>query len=102
MNLTNLLTSEFFSLLFLSFFVLQRKYQLLDSSAVFCRLTFHLLLSFRPQNYRKRKNLTHTILEKKITSGIRLQRTIGRLGVIPSIIIHSKYFSDSDWLKAHA
>ena len=32
------------------FFVLQRNYQLLDPSAVFCRLSIHLLMSLRPQN----------------------------------------------------
>ena len=55
MYLTNLLTFELAfltrpSFTFQGFFVFQRKYQLLDPSAVFCRLSIHLLQSFRPQN----------------------------------------------------
>ena len=52
--LTTLLTQELVSLLFLGFFALQ----LLDPSAVFCRRSIHLLLSFRPQNYCRGKTLT--------------------------------------------
>ena len=55
MILTNLLSPQLVPLLFLGFFVLQRNYQLLDPSAVFCRRSIHLLLSFWPQNYCRGK-----------------------------------------------
>ena len=38
---------------------------------------------------------------KKIISILRLGQLGNGLADLSSLIIHSKYFSDSDWLKAH-
>ena len=65
--LTTLLTQELVSLLFLGFFALQ----LLHPSAVFCRRSIRLLLSFRPQNYCRGKTLTVTWLKQHYPASSR-------------------------------
>ena len=36
------------------------------------------------------------------TVGVGRERAVGRSSLLSVIIIHSKYFPDSDWLKARA
>ena len=62
---------------------------------------FILILYFRKARHMHRPQMSHIFVKKyKIAAGITVNNRNN--SALNKLIIHSKYFPNSDWLKAHA